>query len=580
MEALLLVLVESAGSELASQIAERLADGLNLDFLKSKEDKLEQELKVLQNKIDELGRLVVDTIKKQRITDAANRVRNCFTRLEKAAKVQDAKRFADGVKLIDSQDGVQDRLDDMNAMLMNDEGKGSQGLLAPLAQEQWDKLQDGNDLKYGIQELEREQEATLKYTIMIERLGLALVLLYHRTREDIDKATRAKTMAETVKNSDERVKAWRDLWDDRKRTCPAYDTLWSEIKRQTASEPVYKAPFIRTIQAALDDPKVPCQAGHVLNAEMLQRNWRDDWREPTYAIHQHEWDLSFKPDTGRWTIHSTHRLVPYSTIARPPRLEADRVPNPMCSYLDAKLIPLPNPPKNQHHIRVRCANNNEWWTIILVILPLTLPPSVQLSNLTSWNSGSARTFLARVENHSSYTLIPRRRRVSSRGDLYGVISSFECPVLPGGTCYLAGHTGRALTGGTGLFEYAIWSSPPAITDSSQESEKKFHDLKCFEPSRDYYDEQVGYQPQVGASYLGTLILMVSVSYGGNPKGAMYASDYWASEIVSLKDEECVTGDYKYTGANKREMKVVNVEWDIQQGDHVGQPGTWFKVCNK
>jgi len=88
MEALLLVLVESAGSELVSQITERLADGLNLDFPKSKEDKLEQELKVLQNKIDELGRLVVDTIKKQRITDAANRVRNCFTRLEKAAKVR------------------------------------------------------------------------------------------------------------------------------------------------------------------------------------------------------------------------------------------------------------------------------------------------------------------------------------------------------------------------------------------------------------------------------------------------------------------------------------------------------------
>jgi hypothetical protein len=25
---------------------------------------------------------------------------------------------------------------------------------------------------------------------------------------------------------------------------------------------------------------------------------------------------------------------------------------------------------------------------------------------------------------------------------------------------------------------------------------------------------------------------------------------------------------------------VNVEWDIKQGDHLGQPETWFKVCNK
>ena len=88
MAALLLSLVESAGSELASQIADRLADGLNLDCLKSKEDKLEQELKVLQDKIDELGKLIVDAIKKQRITDAANRVRNCFRGLEEAAMVR------------------------------------------------------------------------------------------------------------------------------------------------------------------------------------------------------------------------------------------------------------------------------------------------------------------------------------------------------------------------------------------------------------------------------------------------------------------------------------------------------------
>ncbi|KAI4924720.1 hypothetical protein J4E85_007837 [Alternaria conjuncta] len=559
MAALLLTLVESAGSELASQIAERLADGLNLDFLKSEEDKLQQELKALGNKIDELGKLIVDTIKKQRITDAANRVRNCFRGLEEAAMVEDAKLFTKRVDQIEGQDGVQDRLDDMDATLMNNEGEGSQGLLPPLAKEQWEMLQNENNMKYGIQEFERQQEATLKYTIMIERLGLALVLLYYRSRKEMDAAKKDKIMANAAARSDQRVKAWRDLWDDRKRTCPAYDTLWSEIKRQTASEPVYKAPFIRTIQAALDKPDagVPAyQAGDVLDSEVLQTNWQVCWRKPSYAVHAHEWDFSFKSGTGRWTIRGTS------------------------SSFDAKLIPLPNPPKNQPHIRVRCTNNDVW-TITLVILPLTLPPSVQLSKLTSWNDYCARTFLARVENHSSYTLIPRLRRMTSRGDLYGVISSFECPVLPGGTSYLAGHTGRALTGGTGLFEYAIWSSPPAITDSSQESEKKFHELKCFLPgSRDYFDEQVGYQLQVGAEYLGTLILMVSVSYGGNPKGAIYASDYWASEIVSLKDEECVTGDYKYTGANKREMKVVNIEWDIQQGDHVGQPGTWFKVCNK
>ncbi|KAH8626074.1 hypothetical protein IG631_19953 [Alternaria alternata] len=219
-------------------------------------------------------------------------------------------------------------------------------------------------------------------------------------------------------------------------------------------------------------------------------------------------------------------------------------------------------------------------TVTLIILPLTLPPSMQLSKLTSTNSGSVRTFLARVENHSSYTLIPRLGNRTLRGELHGVISSFESPVLPGGTSYLAGHSAGAMTGATGLFEFAIWSSPPAITDSSQESEKKFHDLKCFYPRSHENDEQVGYQPQVGAEFLGSLVFMVSVSYGGKTKGAMYASDYRPSETVSLGDAASFTGDYIHMVGGWREMNVMNVQWEIQQGDHVGQPGTLFKVWKK
>ncbi|CAN9226602.1 unnamed protein product [Alternaria alternata] len=211
MEALVLTLVESAGAELASQIAEGLADGMHLEFLKSKEKKLEQELKVLQSKIDELGKSTIEAIRKQKITSAADRVRNCFARLREAAVVQDAEQFAKWVRLIDGQDGVQDRLDDMNAVLMNDEGRGSPDLLPPLAKEQWTKLQDEKNLNYGIQELEREQKATLNYAIMIERLGLSLVLLYHRTREEMDAAKKVKTMENAIANSDQCVKAWRDL---------------------------------------------------------------------------------------------------------------------------------------------------------------------------------------------------------------------------------------------------------------------------------------------------------------------------------------------------------------------------------
>jgi hypothetical protein len=195
----------------------------------------------------------------------------------------------------------------MNAVLMHDEGKGSPALLPPLAEEQWKKLQDENNLDYGIQNFEREQETTLKYTIMIERLGLSLVLLYHKSRKEIDAATKEETMKGLVDDSDKRVKAWRDLWNDRKSRCPAYGMLWEEIKRQTAPEPVYKAPFIRTIQAALDNPHggVPvCQAGDVLDAEWVDANWQVCWRKPSYAVHAQEFDFSFKPDTSRWKIHS------------------------------------------------------------------------------------------------------------------------------------------------------------------------------------------------------------------------------------------------------------------------------------
>jgi hypothetical protein len=198
----------------------------------------------------------------------------------------------------------------MNAVLMKDEGKDLPALLPPLAKDQWEKLQNEGKLDYGIQEFEREQEATLNYPIMIERLGLSLVLLYHRTREDTDAATKATAMEIALKNSDKRVKAWRDLWNDRKKTCPAYDTLWEEIKRQRAPQPVYKAPFIRSIQAASSNTGagVPaCQAGDVLDARLLgmgMGNWQDCWQKPSYAIYGHEFEFSFKPDTGRWMIRS------------------------------------------------------------------------------------------------------------------------------------------------------------------------------------------------------------------------------------------------------------------------------------
>jgi hypothetical protein len=88
MEAILMSLVKSAGSTLAKQIAEGLAGGMNLEFMKSKEGKLMQELQVLKTKIDEMGKSTIEAIRKQKIANAADRVRNCFARLEDAAKVR------------------------------------------------------------------------------------------------------------------------------------------------------------------------------------------------------------------------------------------------------------------------------------------------------------------------------------------------------------------------------------------------------------------------------------------------------------------------------------------------------------
>lgn len=88
MEALVLTLVKSVGGKLAEQIAESLAEGMKPEFLKSKEQKLEQELKALQTKIEESGKSTIEAIRRQKITSAADRVRNCFSRLSGAARVR------------------------------------------------------------------------------------------------------------------------------------------------------------------------------------------------------------------------------------------------------------------------------------------------------------------------------------------------------------------------------------------------------------------------------------------------------------------------------------------------------------
>jgi len=223
-------------------------------------------------------------------------------------------------------------------------------------------------------------------------------------------------------------------------------------------------------------------------------------------------------------------------------------------------------------------------TFALVTLPLSLPPTKQQEMLESWRAGAARSFLARVNNCSPYTLIPCRydeAYLATGTDLYGVSNAFESPVLPGGTTYVAGRNDRGLNGSTSLFEFTIWSTPPAITDSSIESEKRFNELKCFQkPPRQRMKTRLAYHPGSGAEYLGTIVLMVSISYWGDTKGAIFASDYGPGEIVQLKEADWFTGGYNEHGSNSKTMKVVDVVWDIQQGDHLSPSGTGFKIFKK
>jgi hypothetical protein len=88
MEALVWSLVKAVGGKLAEQIAEGLVNGMKPECLKSKEDKLMEELEVLKTKIDDLGKSTIEAIRKQKITSAANRVMNCFSDLRDATEVR------------------------------------------------------------------------------------------------------------------------------------------------------------------------------------------------------------------------------------------------------------------------------------------------------------------------------------------------------------------------------------------------------------------------------------------------------------------------------------------------------------
>jgi len=198
----------------------------------------------------------------------------------------------------------------MNTALMKDQGDGAKALLPPLADVHWEKLLDQKkNFNYGVQEYEAERRAALAYPILIERLGLSLILLETMFRPNMDPIKKDKSMAVSISESDDRVRDWNNLWDDKRKSYPAYELLWSEIQRQTGPAPASQSAFIRSIATVTESSLPPAAEGDILDGQFLQGGggWQNCYRKPpSYAEKSVEWQFSLEKPTGLWCITNPH----------------------------------------------------------------------------------------------------------------------------------------------------------------------------------------------------------------------------------------------------------------------------------
>lgn len=208
--------------------------------------------------------------------------------------------------------------------------------------------------------------------------------------------------------------------------------------------------------------------------------------------------------------------------------------------------------------------------------------------------------MARIENHSDYVLIPQTatrltwdfilhgtdnaERTFNRSSLHGEDIMYDSPLLPNESTYVAGRSNGVLTGATALFDFAIWKCTGIGSSQSKPANvARFHQCKTYGKETDRYAAQLGMQPD-HATKIGTVVFMVSVSYGGGgTKGAMYASEFGPTETYQLGDSENLTGGYRCTSFTSQKLKTVQVNFDMQQASgmvSLGQDATYFKVWNK
>jgi hypothetical protein len=84
---LLKSLLGGVGGVIAKKIAEELGNGLDIDALKDKNEKIIDALKVITQKVDALTDVINDAIRMQQITSARDRIYNTLDKIRDSLQV-------------------------------------------------------------------------------------------------------------------------------------------------------------------------------------------------------------------------------------------------------------------------------------------------------------------------------------------------------------------------------------------------------------------------------------------------------------------------------------------------------------
>ncbi|KAM7201192.1 hypothetical protein V8F20_004938 [Naviculisporaceae sp. PSN 640] len=604
---LLKSLVGGVGSVVgvAKKIAGFLGDGVDIDALRQQNQEILRAVESINKKVTELTGTMSDAIRMTQITDARDMIYNALDDLKSSIENDDQSKYAKALEYIATGgdgEGISHKLKNMDRALTLRQGASGEAILKGMAEKNWAKLQDPKQYDYGVREFDADYDSTIPFLITLEVLGLSLLLIYNNSRKDRTVAQKEIADQQACQESDERVQGWLDMFAVNKTgSSTAYKFLLADIRRQTQAgdTPLSKAPMIRSLVR-----KGYSKWGSYKNHEAGEMTldgvflvWVTDEYPTSYVVPVRrsnprvEWKYSFNASTGRWTM--TNALLPKSLQS-----------------FDCKLIPLPDAQGQTGRPMVFISvkeSNDSWQKSIggpweFRLLPVAIEPSTDMGDSLQLSASpySSRWFVARIENHSDYVLIPQTatratadsyielkfmESISSSNSLHGKDEMYDSPVLPNTSTYVSGRSTGLWTGATALFDFAVWKCAGIDSQSSKEAnEARFHQCKEYGDQKDsQYPAQLGMQSEY-ATRVGTLVFMGSVSWGGgDKKGAMYASEFGPGEAYELVNDEKLTGGYSRTGSTSLTLKTVRVDFDMEQSAgmmSMSQPGTFFKIWNK